>query len=361
MKMNMRMMFEKKFLLTLVAIAMLASLAVIPFATSRRTFYSFEIIVPEEVEAMPGQNVTVDGGVLVTGFYWLHNFELKVSGLPYDYKIEPEWWEHVRILREWNPEQGVYRVPEKFKLDINVPEDATGSYIVTITGQEHHSFREISNFSYFVLRVGGKPIKPQLTISDIIIPENITEYEPFRLIFKVDNEGVIDTIANISIKVPEDWEVDEPTQTIKIRKNKSVASAFNIIPTTTPGEVSLYVEYPFRDEVINFTKTGPYLIPAGVTTTTKPEEFKPIFSQIVDYLNSLLEAVTDSIESVAGPYATSLIVGVIFVLFIIILWLIFDIIKFVKKGSESKKSTEQIDSSTSTSNSNDYGVRLTEV
>lgn len=351
--MNVRL--DKQLLLTVVVIGMMISFVVVPYAVkSRRTFYSFEIIMPEEVEALPGETVTIEGEILVTGFYWLHDFELTVDGLSYEYDMEPQWWEHVRILRDWNPDQGVFRVPEKFTLDLNVPEDATGSYIVTITGQEHRSFRQTSNFTFFVLRVGGEPIEPQLSISDILVPEEITEYEPFKITFKVNNEGPIDTEATITINVPEDWQVDGPTQTLNIPTQDSAASSFDIIPTTTVGEVSLFVEYPFRQEVINFTKAGPYLIPTGALVVPE-EEAEPILTQIYNYLISILDKATMAIENVAGPYATSLIMGVVFVLFIIILWLIFDIVKFLKKGS-SPETTK-----TSDSNSNDLGVRITEV
>lgn len=359
-------MFNKQLVLLFTAVGMLTSLAVMPLlARSRMTFYSFEVILPEEVEAMPGEDVTIDGGILVTGFYWLHRFELTVSGLPYEYGVEPEWEEHVRILREWNPEQGVYRVPEKFQLNINVPEDATGSYIVTVTGQEHHSFREVSNFSYFVLRIAGEPIRPQLTISEILVPEEITEYEPFQLAFRVNNEGPIDAVATISVVVPEEWEVDEPTQTLTIEKNDSTASAFSIIPTTTAGEVSLVVEYPFREEIIKFTKAGPYLIPTGATTTTLPPEEKPVslLDQIVGYASALFDAAVAKFESIAGPYATSIVMGVIFVLFIIVVWLILDIIRFTKREKKKPEKMKPKPKKTKISEvgPNNFDVRLTEV
>ena len=335
--MKSKIRFYKHPLLISVAIVVMISLAAMPLvAKSRMAFYSFEMTMPEEVMAVPGETVEVEGEILVTGFYWLHNFDLTLTGLPYDYELEPEWWEHVRILRDWNPDDGLFRVPETFTLSIDVPADATGSHIVTVTGQEHHSFREISNFTYFVLRTEGEPIQPQLSISDILVPEEIDEYEPFQLTFKVNNEGPIDTMATVSIVVPEDWQVDEPSQDITIKSGEAAASAFSIIPTTTPGEVSLLVEYPFREEVITFTKAGPYLIPVGATTTTGPEGnvSEPILSQLIGYASGLLESITEGFEGLAGPYATSIIMGIIFVLFVIIVWLIFDILKFVRTRRE---------------------------
>ena len=338
-------MSNKRSILLFVAIGMLVTMAVAPFVVhSARTFHTFEMKMPEEVNVMPGENVTVEGDIYVTGYFWLHNFNLSVSGLPYDYELDPEWWEHVRIVREWSSEKGVYRTPEKFELYIDVPADASGSYIVTVTGEEHHSFRQVSNFTYFVLRVAGEPLKPQLTVSDILVPEEITEYEPFKLTFKVNNEGPLDTVATISVVIPADWEVDEPTQNISVKKNESSASSFTIIPTTNAGEVSLMVEYPFKEEIIKFTKTGPYLIPTGAitTTTTVPEE-KPesLLSQIIGYASSLVEKITERFESVGGPYTASIIMGIIFVLFIIIVWLVLDIVRFTRTERKEPEEIEE--------------------
>lgn len=357
-------MLERKSVLMLLAVSLVVVLAVTPFvAKSRRTFYTFEIMLPEEVEAEPGQEVTIEGGILVTGYYWLHNFDMTASGMPYEYEIEPEWWEHVRILRDWNPDDGLYRVPETFSMTIKVPEDASGSHVVTVTGQEHQSFRQVSNFSYFVLRVAGEPIKPQLTISDILVPEMIDEGQPFQLAFRMNNDGPVDTKAVVSLVLPEGWEADEVSQEISIKKNESAASAFSIIPTDSPGEISLKVEYPFRTETITFTKEGPYLIPSGATTTTQPQEGgEPIVKHLISYVNSLIDAVANSFQNVGGPYLTSITIGIIFVLFVIIIWLIIDIIKFVRKGSsgkgpeEAKPKTKISDQGVSTA-----GVTITEV
>ena len=375
----MKTRFNKQSILISIAIVAIASLLAMPLVVkSRMAFYGFEITMPEEVTAVPGETVEIEGEILVTGFYWLHNFDLTVTGSPYEYEIEPEWWEHVRILRDWNPDDGLFRVPETFSLSIDVPEDATGSYIVTVTGQEHHSFREISNFTYFVLRTEGEPIKPQLSISDILVPEKIKEFEPFQLTFRVNNEGPVDTVATVTVVVPDDWQVDEPSQDINVESGESAASAFSIIPTTTPGDVSLMVEYPFKEEVITFTKAGPYLLPAGATTTTGPEGnvSEPILSQLIGYASGLLESVTKGFEGFAGPYATSIIMGIIFVLFVIIVWLVFDIVKFVRRrGSKEpeevkdkgKKTTKDIDLSEPVVNFSDSttstinGIQIKEV
>lgn len=329
-----KMRINKTFVLVFLAFGMVA----LPFlAQSRMTFYSFGMSVPDEVNANPGATVDVEGEILVTGMYWLHNFDLTVSGLSYDYEIEPAWWEHVRILRDWNPQQGVFRVPEKFKLTINVPEDASGAHLVTITGQEHHSFREVSNETYFVLTIDDAPAQVNLSISDILVPEMIKEYEPFNLTFKIDNAEAIDIAATVSVSVPEDWEVDEASKTIQVKGDSSEIDMFTIIPTTTSGEISLFVEYPFKGEVINFTKVGPYLVPsAELPTTTTTTEAQPFYVPIANFIYSLTSPIIGSFESLAGAYAVPAMIGIIIILLIIIFWIVSGMFKFVRSKSRAE-------------------------
>jgi len=328
---------------TFVLVFLAFSIAALPFlAQSRMTFYSFGMSVPDEINANPGDTVDVEGEILVTGWYWLHNFDLTVSGLDYDYEIEPAWWEHVRILRDWNPQQGVFRVPEKFKLTINVPEDASGAHIVTITGQEHHSFREVSNDTYFVLTIGGVPAQANLSISDILVPEMIEQYEPFNLTFKIDNAGAIDIAATVSMSVPEDWEVDETSKTIDVKSDSSEIGMFTIIPTTSAGEISFFVEYPFKGEIISFTKVGPYLVPgAELPTTTTIEEAPSFYAPIANFIYTLTSPILDSFESLAGSYAVPAMIGIIVILLIIIIWIISGMFRFVRsKGRAEPESME---------------------
>ncbi len=321
-------------------------LLVLPFlAQSRMTFYSFEIIVPDEVNANPGDTVVVDGEILVTGMYWLHMFDMTVEGLPYDYEIEPDWEEHVRILREWNPEQGVYRVPETFKMTIDIPEDAIGAHLVTITGQEHHSFREISNETYFVLAIGGAPTQVNLSVSDILVPEMIDEYEPFNLTFKIDNEGALDIAATISVLMPEEWQVDESSQTMQIEGDSSVLGTFEIIPTTTAGEVSILVEYPFKGEIVNFTKAGPYIEPGAEVTP----ESKPFYAPLSELVGQMVKM----FESIGGDYTIPIIIGTIMVLLMVIFWILSGMFKFVRaKGAAEPETMEQVETT---------GVQIKEV
>jgi len=265
---------------------------------------------------------------------------LNATGIPYDYEIEPGWEEHVRILREWNPEVGVYRVPEKFNLTINAPEDAAGAHLVTLTGQEHHSFREVSNETYFILTVGEALAEVDLSISDVLVPEFVKEYEPFNLTFKIDNLGALDVATTISLIMPEDWEVDEPSQTIRVKGGSSEAGRFTVIPTTTAGEISFLVEYPFKGEIVNFTTVGPYVAPGVLptTTTTQPQP-QPFYMPIANYIYSLASPLIQKFEEMAGVYAVPITVGVIIILLIIIFWILSEIFKFARTKGRGEPET----------------------
>lgn len=332
------MRLNKKLILVFVAFSLIA----VPFlAQSRMTFYTFDIILPDEVNASPGDTVTVEGGILVTGMYWLHNFDLDVLGLDYDYELSQDWFEEVRIFRDWNPEDGLYRVPQTFNLTITVPEDAVGASVVTLRGQEHHSFREVSNESYFVLTVGEASSEVDISVSDIVLPEMINEDEPFELSFQIDNNGAIDVNATVSVVIPDDWEVESESIEVSVEGESSETGTFTILPTTTSGEVSLYVEYPFMGEVMNFTKVGPYLVPGEeieTTTTTQGDPFA-IVAPLGEFFDDLL-----------GTYAVPVMIGIILILVIIIIWLLSGMVRFVR-GGRSEPETMKKSANTNISDS----------
>lgn len=347
-----------------IAVFLVATLVALPlFVQSRMTYYTFEIIVPDEVNANPGEKLEVEGGILVTGMYWLHKFNLTVDGVPYDYKLEPAWWQDVRILREWNPKQGVYRVPEKFKITIDVPSDAKGAHLITLKGQEHHSFREVSNETYFILTIGGAPAKVNLSVSDIVVPEMIKDYEPFNLTFKLNNLGALDVASTVSVRIPEDWKTDKASITMRVKGSSSETGMFTITPTKEAGEVSLFVEYPFKGQIINFTKIGPYLVPGKelpTTTTTQPQ---PFYIPIANFVYSLASPLIKRFEAAAGIYTLPITIGVIIVLLIIIVWILAGMLRFVraKGGRGEPESTKQIEATTATAAVGTTGVQVKEV
>jgi hypothetical protein len=327
-------MINKKKISMIFALFAVLSLCAVPLATQSRTaFYSFEIQLPDEVSAQPGQDVVVEGGVLVSGMFWLHDFNLTATGMPYEYEISPSWFESVRIIRSWNPTDGLFRTPDRFNITIHVPENAYGSYIVLVNGQEHRSYSQVQNSSYFVLNVGGA-VEPQIEITDILVPETIDVNEPFTMTFKVNNKAPLDSATTISAILPEGWKADSSSKTISVKAQSSSSEKFIIVPTTTSGTVSLLVEYPFKGKVLNFTKEGPYLVPGGETQTQG--ESQSIFTILGNFVMSVKNYAEGSLSPV--------LIGLIVVLLIIIAWLSLGIYKTLSsKDGSGKNEPEKMD------------------
>jgi hypothetical protein len=309
----MRMKIDSKKVTIFLTLFALVAIAAVPMVQSRLTYYSFEIVLPTQVDATPGQDAIVQGGVLVTGAYWLHDFNLTVNGIPYEYSITPKNpWDMVRILRDWNPVQGLFRTADPFNITIHVPANAAGSYIVLVSGAEHRSARQATNSSYFVLKVAGAPLAPQLSVSDILVPETINELEPFTMSFKVDNAAPIDTAATITVKLPDDWKADTTSKTVSLKAGSSTAEQFIIVPTSSAGSVSLLIEYPFMNSIVNFTKEGPYLVPGGENQTAPTNQTSPfsIVGNIVAY-----------VKSISAGSLSPILISLIIILLVIIVWL----------------------------------------
>lgn len=328
----------------------LAGALVLPAVNSSMTSYSFEIITPAEVSAQPGTHVTVDCGVLVTGMYWLHNFDITISDLGYNYTVTPAHFQDVRILREWNPTAGVYRVPDNFTVGIDVPAGASGVYMVTLTGTEHQSWRQVTNSTYFVLRVGAaaqNATAPQLTISDILVPETVKEFEPFNLTFKIDNNAAVATAATVTVALPKEWQTDAASKTFTVPASDSVLGAFRIVPTTTAGSVSLMIEYPFKNQIINFTKVGPYLVPGENATTTTVASNQTgglgMLGGAFAALGSFFSGAFGSTGGAFDSYLTPITIGIIVILVIVIVWLLGGIFKIMQGGRGEPETTKQCD------------------
>ncbi|RLI98666.1 MAG: hypothetical protein DRP00_01555 [Candidatus Aenigmatarchaeota archaeon] len=298
----------------------------INFALAPRAWRSFEIILPEEVSVYPGEEVEVKGGILNTGMWWLHWFNLSLSGLPadFEYKIEPSYWEHLRILREWNPEKGVYRVPENFSIKIKVPENATGLYLVNVTGQEFMSWKKVSNSSFFILRI--LPLT-NFTITNISIPEEVTEFEPFNISMRVNNLGPTFGRINISVELPADWNISEKFVSLALNASQSKELVFTITPTNTSGEIKIRAEYPYKKEIIKIEKVGPYLIPS------------PAAPGIIEFpevkIPTGFQAFVESVKALPNY-----VKGIIIVLIVIIVYNILSIVQARrkrKKPEEMKK------------------------
>jgi len=300
------------------------------FVQAPKPIYGFVMGLPPEVEVDSGDTVVVNGTLLNIGWYWLHNFNISVSGLPKgsEVNVTPSWFEHLRILREWTPEKGVYLVPEEFQLSIKVPEDSSGVFLVNVTGKEWTSWRQHSNSSTFILRV--LPTEPpKISLTDILVPEIVSPSEPFNISFEVNNEGAISQLVNLKVNAPEDWAVEPAEQKLVVQANSSEPVVFTLTPTSTSGEVSVFMEYPFRKEILNMTKTGPFIVPSGAFMPGIEFELPTALASLLDFMK-------------ANVFVTIIAA----ILLLIILWNIWQIVKHYGfksrrgKPEEMKKQVE---------------------
>ena len=238
-------------------------------------FRGFLVVLPDQINAQPGQVVEVSGGILNIGFYWEHNFSVTYSGLPSDFQVNitPNYWENMMTVREWDTVNGLRKVPVPFNITIQVPATASGAYAVNITGQEFQSWRQTANSSVFVLKVGGNATVAQtqgtVSISELLVPEAIEEFKPFNVSFNLVNSGNENQTVNISLQAPSDW-TTTAGQSILVLANGSSPVVFSVVPTSTAGNLAVVMQYPYQQTVINITKAGPYLIPT-TTETQAPQ------------------------------------------------------------------------------------------
>lgn len=294
-------------------------------------FRGFVINVPSEVDVQPGQTVTVNGSVQNIGLYWEHNFTVTLSGLSTDFQINitPNYWPDMMTIRAWNPVQGLYKVPVPFNMTIVIPDTASGVYAVNVTGQEHQSWRSMSNSSIFILKVGGNatnatPISTAgvISISDLIVPDSIEEFKPFNVTFNLLNSGNTNQTVNISLQAPSDWTITAK-QSLLVLANGSTPVIFSAIPTSTAGNLAVVLEYPYQQTVINVTKSGPYLIPTTTATLGAPA-----FST-----TALLTFVQQN----------SVLTIIIAVVILILIWYFFSTYSFYSKRKEPEEMKKQIE------------------
>jgi hypothetical protein len=253
--------FKILFLIFLVA---LASSAFVYSAQSLRPFRGFSLSMPQVVEVAAGQQVTINGSILNFGLYWLHHFNLTVSGVPDSYSptLTPNYFPDLRILRDWDPVKGLHYVSQPFNLTLTIPNDSSGAYTVTISGQEYFSSKHITNSTSFILKVtGGAPVQPSISISDIFLPSNVVASTPFNITFDVMNEGTVDVLGNVSVNVPQGWGVNPALKAMTLRSNSSEAVIFTLTPANNSGDISVMVQYSFLGESFSATKEGPTVTP----------------------------------------------------------------------------------------------------
>jgi len=316
------------FLISLVAIVCLSFAT---FVQAPKPFRAFRMEVePMLVEALPGELVTINGSIYNMGYFWIHDFNISVTGFPENYKVSvaPDYFSNVRTLREWSSEKGLYYVPERFFIVVEVPSDASGIYTVTATGQEFQSMKKVSNSTSFMFRVSAAP---KVSITDINVPERVVEFEPFNISFAVSNEGASDQSVTLAMLVPEDWNVTPDFRAATIRPNFSETFEFTIIPTSTSGQISAVLKYPIKQTIMNITKAGPYLIP------TMPSII-PI--EIPTDLSAWLDGLVVFVQE------NTIVALVIVVAIGIVLWYFVSTYKFYSRRKKPEEIKKQIEIST---------------
>ncbi|MEM5829763.1 MAG: hypothetical protein QW040_03645 [Candidatus Aenigmatarchaeota archaeon] len=296
----------------------------VQFVQAPRPFRGFIITLPGEVDVSPGEKVTINGTILNIGLWWLRDFNISVDGLPEDFQVKviPERFEELRIRREWNPQQGVYRVPEKFWIEIKAPEGKIGAFLVNVTGKEWRSWKKVENSTLFVLRVHTPP---KISVSDIEVPEEVFEFKPFNISFEVKNEGLGNWPVSLKVIAPEDWKVEPEVQSFVINESGSQNVVFTLTPTNTSGNISILMEYSYKKEILNLTKAGPFIIPA------KEEIMEKVG------MPTAFVALKDFVK--ANPLVTLIAT----ILLIIIFWNVWQIVKQVKMRKVRKKPEEIVE------------------
>ncbi len=303
-------------------------------ALIKQKFYNFVISVPAEVEAVAGEEVAINASVNNLGQFTLRDFNLTLGDLPFEYQITPKLSE-IKIVRDWNPKQGLYKVPTYFQIKIKVPADAVGAHLVNVKGQELFSWRKASNSSSFILKISNPTviIQPNITVSRILVPDQIKENEPFNISFLVNNENIFKQQVNISLSIPSDWSADAVQQSFLIAPNSAAAVYYTVTPTNTSGNISVTVNYPFKEKIFTIVRDGPYLIPevekpvAENVTEAKPaaEEKQPVtgFAALVQFIRNM----------------SPILIAIVVLVIIIIVWFIVKLIRFYsgRKKPESIK------------------------
>jgi len=334
MKLNLNCKFAALFII--LCSAAFATVIISTDSLSQKPYRTFSIVLPEEISAQPGETVTIDGGLLNTGWITIHDFSLTLSGLTadYTYSFSPQYWSDLVIHREWNSDVGVYRTPEKFQLSITIPDDAAGLQLVTVKGQEMWSSYQISNTSQFVLKV--TPAE-HFTVSNVTFPDNATEGVPFDVNALVTNDGAKSATITLNVDTPSDWTVAEKSKSVTLDPKNSSEVVFTITPTITSGNITITAEYPYKENVTTITKVGPLLVPMPKpATATTMQPINMTEGVLSGYFSKLF-------SDVMGLPLWVIIIAAILV--IIILWNIYKLFgkykfKVVRGKPEETKSVE---------------------
>ncbi|MEM7825487.1 MAG: CARDB domain-containing protein [Candidatus Aenigmatarchaeota archaeon] len=269
------------------------------------------ITLPLEVEGFSGEEVIVSGKIYSKGT-WMRKVFVYVEGLPFVYTIEPNYFDAIALNK-----------PSEFKIKIKIPDNLEEEkvYLVTVKAQETYTAYAVEGKSTFKLK--AKP-KAEFSLSRILYPQEIIQNQSFSLNVTVENSGNKEEVANIFLKVPEGWNYEDGITSVKLKPGEASTLSFNITPSNTTGSVSVIIQYPYKDSILNVTKLGPILSPIS-PEVKKPEEAETI----TDYLATIQEI--------------SPILKILSILFLaIIIWNVYSMYKTssVRKKEETMKKGE---------------------
>lgn len=265
-----------KIILALAAVALSLSLTLVSFSSfvqAPKPFYGFYVIMPSIVQVAPGNQTLIHGGVQNFGFYWEHNVVVNVTGLPAGFEATavPDFFENLRTLRDWNPQQGLYYVPENLDIAVKVPAGATpGLYSVNVSLVDMQSARHPANSTVFILQVSGQAPTQPISISDISVPDTVAAFKPFNISFSVINNVTFNQSVNLTVQIPQDWNATPTVISDVVPASSSKSFFFTITPTNSSGSFSVALTYPYQGVVLNVTKTGPFLTVGGTSGLALP-------------------------------------------------------------------------------------------
>lgn len=324
------------------AIILLSTFAISDFSDiqiPKQRYYNFILQVPD-TEVSPGDNVTIVGKITNMGTWTLRQVNFTLQDMPYSYQINPVLFQEVRILRDWNPDVGVFRLPYNFSITIFVPQNATGVHLIKLIGQETGSWRQVSNSTEFILQVlstskvppVSAPSVAKVSVSEISVPSVINQSNLFTASLFVSNGGDSPAAVNVTMTVPSDWNISESVKQVTVSGNSTEKVNFDITPSNMAGTITAKLSYESDGNVSTITKSSLLITPASSGQQQVPDEEpgQGLLTRLITLVKSL----------------SPIVIGILILISLIVIWNLYKITTVLskrgKKPEESKKATASI-------------------
>jgi hypothetical protein len=338
-------MKSKLILLALVTLLGIWSLVNLTASNDISSILNVAFEMDSKFEVYPGQTLTIPGKIYNTGYLNLYDLTLHTENVPagFSVDIEPNYFKPFVRKFIWKDTPRGIPAPTEFNVTIKVPADAkelTYEFNITAKGdfkifipseQTYKTIASVSKNQRIVLKTVPAP---HFSVTDITLPEQVVENEPFNITMIVINDGYVTETANISVTVPEGWTVVEKTKSVRLSPGENSSVMFEITPTNTSGNISVLMSYPFNQTIITVSKAGPFLIPVPAPEITPPEVAPTGLAALIDFIQSL----------------PTWVIIVIVVLVLIIVWNLWKIFVSERKKPEEVKETKkkQVEQKTTT-------------